>query len=84
MPSGGETNRETWISGNRACGEMTQEQWDEKMISSCSREYDRYDSNSQHISHKADIESQQACAEEAAKTDGAKNWIYEWKAKSCY
>ena len=39
---------------------------------------------SEHISYKTNIESQQACAEEAAKTDGAKIWIYEWNAKSCY
>ena len=85
MPSGGETSRGGRISGSRACGEMTQEQWDEKMISSCKREYDRrIYSDGNWIRHITNVDSQQACAEEAAKTDGAKNWVYNWQAKSCY
>ena len=72
------------IKGNRRCGFMSQEQWDRRIVSECERYYD-VGSNSQHVK-ALNVTSQQACAEETARTEGMTAsgfWVYNWKTTEC-
>ena len=72
------------ISGRQECGLMTEEEWDQKMYPECSRNYDSAIENIDELSTKVLVlDSQQACAEETAKTEGADYWVYDWDKKIC-
>ena len=76
------TEKRGHISGNSECGTMTTEEWDQKMLAMCSREYGPM-TTSHNVGEETTLESQQACAEEALKTEGAGHWMYNWKMKWC-
>ena len=72
------------IKGDRRCGFMSQKQWDRRVVTDCERYYD-LGSNSQHIK-ALNVTSQQACAEETARTEGMTRggfWVYNWKTTEC-
>ena len=73
------------ISGSVECAVMTTEEWDQKMFAMCNREYGKalLPGISKNIGDVLTLESQQQCAAEALKTEGAGHWVYNWKNKKC-
>ena len=73
------------ISGSVECAIMSTEEWDQKMFAMCNRVYGKalLPGTSKNIGEVLTLESQQQCAAEALKTEGAGHWVYNWKNKKC-
>ena len=73
------------ISGSVECADLTTEEWDQKMFAMCNREYRKAlpPGTSANIGQVLTFESQQACAAQALRTEGAGHWAYNWKNKKC-
>ena len=72
------------ISGEKECGEMSQEEWDQMNFESCDIKYDRGVQGNSAGEDNENIESPQACAQLAVNRPRASFWVYNKKSKMCF
>ena len=71
-----------WVSGNKDCGLMTEEEWTSIMVQDCSTEKD-VSTAGRHWFYDKIVVNQQACAELAIQK-GAIFWTYKTNDGHCY